>query len=370
MTIRGFHDDQIRTGQFAVVVAEIVFSTGFLAVGSVIASISESAGWLGTLLGAVGGLVVAGLCGILVRRHPGKNLPAIADLLLPKALSKLASLSFAAYCTWLLGIGSRQFILAIWIPFLESTSPLTLALVASAIITYGASLGIEAIARASMIFFPVAVLSIVALAGLSVPVAHPGRLLPLLGAGLPELATTALITSSYAAECIVALAFVSHVNEPSRAGRSMSWGVVVGMVLMSTVLAVATMLLGSRGVARVLFPAVEASRMVGPGEFLERSEVLLLAIWFSIGLLKQSAVFYATASSIAGALGLRNRTPVIIPLVVVSVVLSLYPKTVVATLDSLKMFQRYTPWYALTLLLVLLAASALRPAADERRQRG
>jgi spore germination protein KB len=369
MARTGSENDHIRTGQFAVLVAEIVFSTGFMAVGSVIATISESAAWLGTLLGAAGGLIVAWLCGTLVRLYPGMNLPAIADTVLPKALSKLASLSFAAYCTWLLGIGSRQFILAIWIPFLESTSPLTLALVASAIIAYGASLGIEAIARASMVFFPIALLSIVVLAGLSVPVAHPARLLPIIGAGLPELGLTALITSAYGTECIVGLAFVSHLNEPSRAGRSMSWGVLVGMTLMSAVLAVATMLLGSQGVARVMFPAVEAARLVGPGEFLERSEVLLLAIWFSVGLLKQAAVFHATTVSIADALGLRTRTPVFIPLIVASVILSLYPTTVVSVLHSLKLFQRYTPWYALALPALLLTASALRPVPAEGRRR-
>jgi len=370
MAQKTFHGDEIRNGQLAVVVAEIVFSTGFLAVGGLIAEISESAAWLGTLLGAIDGLIVAWLCGMLVSRHPGKDLSAIADEVLPKAMSRLISLSFAAYCIWLLDVGSRQFILAIWIPFLESASPLTLALIMSAIIIYGAAMGVEAIARASMVFFSVAVVSIALLAGLSVPVARFGRLLPLLGAGLPELASTAILTSSYGAECIVALAFVSHVNEPSRVGRSMAWGVLVGMALMSAVVAVATMLLGPRGVSRVLYPAVEASRLVGPGEFLERSEVLMLSIWFSVGLLKQAAVFYATVSSIADALGLKSRAAVFIPLSAVSVGLGLYPPTVVAVLDWVRMFQRYTPWYALALTLLLLTASALRHAhagGGERR---
>ena len=217
--------NHIKNAQFAVLTAQTVFSTGFLAVGGLFATISESGAWLGTLLGALGGLAVAGLCSLVVQMHPGKNLSGIADAVLPKAISKLVSLSYAAYCVWLLAAGTRQFILAIWIPFLQTASPLTLAILVAAVTLYGANLGIEAIARASIVFFPVVVLSILVLAGLSVPVAAPGRLLPAVGVGVPELLRTSLLASSFGAECIVMMAFVAHTNEPEGVGRGV-WGSV------------------------------------------------------------------------------------------------------------------------------------------------
>ncbi|NLM64296.1 MAG: endospore germination permease [Firmicutes bacterium] len=360
--------NHIKNAQFAVLTAQTVFSTGFLAVGGLFATISESGAWLGTLLGALGGLAVAGLCSLVVQMHPGKNLSGIADAVLPKAISKLVSLSYAAYCVWLLAAGTRQFILAIWIPFLQTASPLTLAILVAAVTLYGANLGIEAIARASIVFFPVVVLSILVLAGLSVPVAAPGRLLPAVGVGVPELLRTSLLASSFGAECIVMMAFVAHTNEPEGVGRAVAWGVLVGMVMMAAVVAIDTVVLGSRAVTRVIFPVLEVAKLVGFGEFLERSEVLLLSVWFCAALLKQATVFHASARSIADTLGLKNPKLALVPLGASLVVASLYPTTVVAVLEWVRAFLRYTIWYALGLPLALLVASMLR--RPERAHQG
>lgn len=359
--------DQINVGQLMVITAQIVFATGFLSVGHISVSESETGAWLGTLLGSIGGLAVAVLCGAVAARHPGKNLSMISQSLFPPVVAKFVSLTFAAYCTWVMGLGSRQFLLAIWIPYLRTTPPLVITVVFVTVTMYGASLGIEAISRASMLFFPVVLLSIIALAGLALPVAVPGRLLPLQGTGLLGLAKTALLTSSYGAECVIALALVRQLNQPERAGKAIAVGVAIGTLVIAIVVAVGIMMLGTRGVARTMFPVLETAKLVGVGEFLERSEILMLALWFSAALLKQAAVFYASVTSMADVFGLRNYQPLVIPFAVLAVVFGMLPRTVVEVWAVLRAFLKYSFWYALAVPAILLLASAIRARGGDRK---
>ena len=100
--------------------------------------------------------------------------------------------------------------------------------------------------------------------------------------------------------------------------------------------------------------------MVGFGQFLERAEILFLALWFSAALLKLAAVFYASITSIADVLGLRDYRPLIIPYALLGTALSLTPKTVLETFDYLDLFVRYSVWYAIALPVLLLLGAVVR----------
>ena len=100
--------------------------------------------------------------------------------------------------------------------------------------------------------------------------------------------------------------------------------------------------------------------MVGFGQFLERAEVLFLALWVSAALLKLAAVFYASVISIADVLGLRDYRPLIIPYALLGTALSLIPKTVLGTFDYLGVFLKYSVWYAIALPAVLLLGAVVR----------
>ena len=132
------------------------------------------------------------------------------------------------------------------------------------------------------------------------------------------------------------------------------------MVVMSTATGFGVMMLGVRGISRVTFPVLETARMVGFGQFLERAEILFLALWFSAALLKLAAVFYASITSVADVLGLRDYRPLIIPYALLGTALSLIPKTVLETFDYLGMFVKYSVWYAIALPVVLLVGAVVR----------
>ncbi|HNY67646.1 MAG TPA: endospore germination permease [Bacillota bacterium] len=346
--------------QIVVITAMIVFATGFLAAARILVPAAGTAAWISALIGGAIGLGIAGLAGMLAARFPDQGLVGMAERVFGAPLGKLIGLTFVAYCSVVLGLGSRESVLAIWIAFLQTTPPVLISSVFYLLIIYAAYLGIEAIARVSLIFFSLVVISLVLLTALAIPVAAPTRLLPIVGNGLRPLIHGGLLAASYAAESVVVLAFIRHLKDKRGASRAMATGVAVGMVIMSTATGFGVMMLGVRGISRVTFPVLETARMVGFGQFLERAEILFLALWFSAALLKLAAVFYASITSIADVLGLRDYRPLIIPYALLGTALSLIPKTVLETFDYLGMFVKYSVWYAIALPVALLIGALVR----------
>jgi spore germination protein KB len=352
--------DEIYYTQVVILTAETVFATGFLGVARQLVPVAGTAAWISCFLGAAVGLLVAWLAGLLAQRFPDQNLVRMAEGIFTAPVGKGIGITFTAYCTFILAIGSRQFVLAIWIPFLQNTSPVLISAVFFLLIVYAAYLGIESIARVSLLFFTVVASSLVLLIWLAVPVSVPARLLPLGGLGTVPVLKASLLASSYAGECIVALAFIRHLKDKRGAARAIGTGAVIGMAVMALATGIGVMMLGTRGISRATFPALETARMVGVGEFLERAEILFLALWFSVALLKLAAVFYASVTSAADVLNLRDYRPLIIPYAILATVLSQIPRTDVETFASVRWFLTYTPWYAAALPALLLLGAMAR----------
>ncbi len=359
-TAGGETEVEIYYTQTVVITAMIVFATGFLAAARILVPVAGSAAWIAALIGGAVGVGIAWLAGTLAKRFPDLGPVGAAERIFGAPLGKLLGLTFAIYCTVVLWLGSRQSVLAMWIPFLQSTPPVVISAVFYILVVYAAYLGIEAIARVSLIFFALVAASLVVLTALATPVAVPGRLLPIIGNGPGPLVRAGFLAASYAGESIVVLAFLRRLSDKQGASRAIATGIGVGMVIMAIAAAFGVMMLGVRGISRVTFPVLETARMVGFGQFLERAEILFLALWFSAALLKLAAVFYASVTSIADVLGLRDYRPLIIPYALLAAALSLAPKTVLETFDYLSAFARYLVWYAIGFPTVLLLGSAVR----------
>jgi spore germination protein KB len=344
-----------------VLVAVIVFSTGFLATARLLTPVAGTAAWISVLLGGVIGLVIAWLVGSVSSAFPEQNLVKIAEDIFGKPFGKVIGLTFALYCTVVVVLGTREFVLAISISFLERTPFYVITAVFFILASYAAYLGIEAIARVCFIFFGVVIISIAILGVFAIPVLVPGRLLPLAGRGVIPIMRAALLTASYTGEAIVSLAFLRHLKDKRHVSRAVGTGVAIGTAIMAMTVAYGIMMLGTGGISRVTYPAVETARMVGAGEFLERGEILFLALWFSVAILKLASVFYAAITAIADLLNLDNYRRLILPFGIISMVLSSIPANVAQSFAAVEHFLKYTVWYAIALpALLLIGARMLR----------
>ena len=71
-------------------------------------------------------------------------------------------------------------------------------------------------------------------------------------------------------------------------------------------------------------PMYELGRMISIGDFLERIKVILLGIWINMAYAKAGVFFYLGATSLARWLNLKDYRPLVTPLGVLMVALSLH----------------------------------------------
>lgn len=349
--------DEIYYTQVVVLVAVIVFSTGFLAAARLLTPVAGTAAWISVLLGGLVGLAIAWLVGSVSSAFPEQNLVRIAEDVLSRPLGKVVGLTFALYCTAIVVLGTREFVLAISISFLEKTPLVVTSGVFVILAAYAAYLGVEAIARVCFIFFGVVIASIMILVIFAIPVSVPARLLPLAGKGVIPVVKAGLLAASYAGEAIVSLAFLRHLKDKRSVSRAVGTGVAVGMGIMALAVAFGIMLLGTEGISRVTYPTVQTARTVGAGEFLDRGEILFLALWFSVAILKLASVFYAAVTVISDLFNIANYRRLILPFGIVSMVLSSVSETVVESFVVVEYFLSYGIWYALGLPALLVIGS-------------
>ncbi len=359
MAVNGKARDKIYYTQVVVLVAVIVFSTGFLAVARLLTPVADTAAWISVLFGAVVGMAIAWLVGSISSAFPDKNLVRIAEAIFSRPIGKAIGLTFVLYCTAIVVLGTREFVLAISISFLEKTPLIVTSGVFVILAAYAAYLGIEAIARVCFIFFGVVIASITILVAFAIPVSVPARLLPLAGKGIIPIIKAGLLAASYAGESVVSLAFLKHLKDKRNVSRAVRTGVAIGMGIMTLTVTFGIMMLGTGGISRVTYPTVQTARTVGAGEFLERGEILFLALWFSVAILKLASVFYAAVTAIADLLNIENYRQLILPFGIVSMVLSSVPETVIGSFIAVGHFLRYGVWYALGLPTLLVIGNRI-----------
>jgi hypothetical protein len=115
----------------------------------------------------------------------------------------------------------------------------------------------------------------------------------------------------------------------------------------------------------VTFPLHELSRLVIGGRFFERVEAVWVFIWFLGTACHVSAVLYAAAKAYAGAFAMRTHRTAVLPLVTMTLVISMFPRDVG---ESISWHEQEIPFaigigFGLPAVLALLATWRRRSAS-------
>ena len=71
------------------------------------------------------------------------------------------------------------------------------------------------------------------------------------------------------------------------------------------------------------YPTFQVSRLINVGELLNRMEIIIMVAFLSMGFVKISVLLYGTVLGSAQLLGLRTYRPLILPLGILMIILSL-----------------------------------------------
>lgn len=325
--------------------------------------------WLSVLLGLAGALPTAGIALSLVRRFPGRTMDETAELVYGPFLGKIVAAAFLWYLFHLGSMVLGNFATFFSTAFMPETPRWAFSLLLALVSASAARNGVEVIARCSEIVVSLSVLLILLTNVFLLANFRVENFLPLLETPWKELTNEALALTAFPfGEAAAFLMVLPFLNDPRRLPATVAQGLALGALLL---LAETIRAIGVLGPSAQLYsyPAFHATRMVRVGRFLSRMEIIVAVNSLTLGFIKVAVLLYGTSLGAAQLLRLRSHLPLVWPLTLLMVVLSLinFPNNAA----NFEFARRVYPFYALPfqagLPLLTLLVAVLRGLPGKQR---
>ncbi|ASF41157.1 spore gernimation protein [Halobacillus halophilus] len=196
------------------------------------------------------------------------------------------------------------------------------------VIIAGTYLGIESIARSSEIFMPWMIILLIFLTISMMPQINMGQLKPMFGNGvLPIISSSSIVIGTPLLEMVALLMIFPYVKEEKKAKRAWILGTIIGGGVLFLITTLCLLVLGSDLTALNAYPTYRIGQKINIAGFLEGLEIIIAIIWMLTIFFKLIILYYATSVGIAQFLTLKDHRPLVLPLGMGMVVLSIiaYP---------------------------------------------
>ncbi|MBD2844190.1 endospore germination permease [Paenibacillus sp. IB182496] len=360
LTVRGF---TVLTIMFTIGTSILIAPAG-------LAMDAAQDAWLAALLGLALNLAMVGLYIAIGERMGERHLVAYCAAVLGRWAGWAVGLAFVGFFYLLsaLMIGDLGYFLTT--QTLTQTPIEVLQLLFICFVCYAVKLGLRAYTNTAEIFLPwivglflvmiFPVFSRMTLTNFE-PVFEKG-ILPILQGGWHFYGLQEMVV------LLMIYAFV-----PRHGRRSgFVWGTFIGGLFLILTTLGALAVVGPDITANQLFPAYTLAKNINIGHFLERVEGIMIFIWVLTIFFKIVICFHGASRGFAFLFGLHNEKPLVVPMAVGLVVLSLmcYPNTIYIQSFITKVWTPFATLFMVVLPLLLLAVSLLRNAAAKLREPG
>lgn len=259
----------------------------------------------------------------LNNKFPDKNLIEMNDAIYGKHIGKVFSLLYI-YLFWFLIPVNLRYIADFFSTYLfQGTDIYVFVLPIVMVCIYTIKKGLEVISRTGFVITIVVMVAFIFISIFTIKDIHLSNFLPLFQINLKELiqGTNLMVVLPFG-ETIVFLMLFPYVNDRKQVRRSAFTGFIIGSIYFLIVILRNIAVLGNIASIYVL-PSYQVSRYINVGGIITRTEVMVaLTLLFSV-FLKLCIVYYATALSISQLFKLRSYKPLIIPIGIISGILSI-----------------------------------------------
>lgn len=316
--------------------------------------------WLTIILAILAALPLGLLAAWLGKRFPRQTLIQYNRILLGKPLGFLASLLYIWFFVHLAALVVRESAVGFNLSVLPQTPPIVLLFILVLLAAATARSGIEVIGRLAESSFVVMIFFILLTLILPLNFAHLEYLRPVLARGVTRVFTTALIPLGLLGELIAANMVLPYLTKPEKATRTLLYTVLTSGVIILLFTLITIAVFGSTA-DNLTVPPFKLARMISIGDFLERIEVIVLAVWTIIALIKTAFYMWIGMLGPAQLFNLRGYRELAYPLGLIIIVLA-----ILTSENFAEAIRFYTPhvwgFYSVSLeagLLLLLTGAVL-----------
>ncbi|NLZ51729.1 MAG: endospore germination permease [Thermoanaerobacteraceae bacterium] len=342
----------------AIALSATVISTKiFLTLPAVISDLVGCSGWM-TIL-ASGLLTTIFFLFILkyINRFPDKTFPETAAEIVGPYIGVF--LSLLILITWVVKISFtlRIFSEAMIINALPHT-PLSIIVAVFTIVAVIVSyMGINTIAQACYITFPVSLGAILVICIMTFHLWETDRMFPLLGNGLWPVLKYSLLRTSDFIELNILYIFpiFFHQKQLKRIGYK---SIAVSTMIFFVVVLTNTLSFPTEVSREMYLPLYMMARNIYLGRFLQRIEGIFMVFWLISGCLWISAGLFGASALLASILKLPEYQPLILPLAIISYSISFIPQNLPDLVLLISYYIRNTLFiitFGIPLILLVIA---------------
>lgn len=306
---------RISNGMFIAMIVNMIFVKSIGVTQGTLARIAGQDMWLATLLGTLQGMIIMYITYLVMKRAPGMNFLAIGEAVLGKWLGKLVALVLLAFFIASSGPIMMTFVYHLQDYFLPE-APLSLFLVSSLLVgALGCFYGLEVVARLALLgMLFIFLLNVLIIIG-STQEFDIRNLLPVLELGFPSAAEASL---HYDADCAMAIMMAAIVmpfvsNADKHGGRTGMTGLAVTGLVTLIWAFLEGAVLSAEVTSQYTVSCMKLARNAHIGNFLQRYEMIMIALYSVPVLFEIMICIYGTSSSMTKLFGLRSDRWMIVP---------------------------------------------------------
>jgi len=354
----------ISSRQFTIITLLFTVGTAILIIPSSVTSAAKQDAWIATIIGVGLSLLLVKLLVTLGNQTPTLTFTEANEKILGRFFGKLTAIGFILLT--FLATGELLFFIGSFMSteVMPETPSMAFSLLFGIIIIYAAFQGIEVFARSAEILFPVFILVFIIFVVCISPLINFENVQPILETSKKSLFISVIRFMSICSFplAVLLILFPSAVNVHKSAQKGFYIGTAIGGIVLITIVTLCILVLGPALTSNRTFPSYALAQRVSIGNFLQRVEVVMAAMWILSIFIKTFMYFYASVIGIAQICEIKDHRPLILPIGMTVIGLSqiIHPDIVHSNTYNKEIFPLFSGTVAILLPIVLLIAAKIR----------
>ncbi|MFJ8516792.1 endospore germination permease [Lysinibacillus xylanilyticus] len=354
----------ISSRQFMIITLLCSIGTAILISPASVTSEAKQDAWISAIISVVLSLLLIKLFVTVGKRTPTLTFVEANEKILGRFFGKITSIGFIILC--FLSAGELLYFIGIFMKtaIMPETPMMAFAFLFSIIIIYAAFLGIEVFARSAEILFAMFILIFIVFVVCISPSVHMENLQPIMEVPAKSLflSIIRLIGIFSFPLVILLMIFPSTVNVHESAQKGFYIGTILGGIVLIAIITLAILVLGPTNTASRTFPSYSLAQRISIGNFLQRIEVIMAAMWIISIYIKTFMFFYAGVIGMAQICKIKNHRPLIFPfgLIILGLSQIVHPNIIHSDIYNRETWPIFSFFFAILLPLVLLLVAKIR----------
>ncbi|MEI4831239.1 endospore germination permease [Bacillus sp. FJAT-53711] len=304
---------KISSFQMGIIMYVTVLATAILVLPSAAGKSAKQDLWLSPIWASLIGFLSSWIFIKLNKLYPRENIIQYSEHIIGKFAGKALGCIYLFLILFENGLVIRDYAEFIIISFLPKT-PLYVMfssiVLVSALTVYG---GIEVLARATQIFFPIFTLPFLLLIVLLLPDMEFHNILPIMGNGVLPSIRGAIDVQSWLGDFFYISFLLPFLQD--RENRS-KWGMfsVTAIVLTMVITNLIAIFVFGGITQNYIYPLLNLVKYISIASFFEHIEALIMALWVIGIFVKVSVIYYALALGTAQWINVYDYKPFVLPL--------------------------------------------------------